>query len=141
MGEYLHSNLQVFELQHSCHVDVSRKQFAGRATKLTAPHGLSGQITLVRSPNGISRTSLQLSELQQPQSKLSTEQQQQCRKGQRSHRIRKSKVPAVAKVIADPDLAREVQNAVDVSHDEETDVSHRAPQGTGKSSPDAVTAA
>lgn len=113
---------------------MSQWQCAGRATKLTAPHGLPGQITLVRSPNGISRTSLQLTELQQQQSKLSTEQQQQqqqCRKGQRSHRVRKTKVPAVAKVFADPDVAREVQNAVDVSHGDDTDVLYRAQEDAG----------
>lgn len=118
--------------------NITQKQFVGRATKLTAPNGLPGQITLVRSPNGFNRTALQLTELQQHQSKLPAQQQQrqqQSTKGQRSHRVRKTKVPAVAKVIADPDVAREVQNAVDASHDEDTEVSHSAQADAGMGCP------
>ena len=47
--------------------------------------------------------------------------------------MRKTKVPAVAKVIADPDVAREVQNAVDVSHGDDIDVLYRAQEDAGMS--------
>lgn len=119
---------------------------SGRATKLTAPNGLPGQITLVRSPNGIKAASAQLTELQQQhsqQQQLSTEQQhheqlpaeqqQHSNKGQRSHRLRKAKVPAVAQVIAEPDVARVVQNAVDVSHNKDSKVPSRAQEVAGSS--------
>ena len=132
------------------------QSFVGRATKLTAPNGPPGHITLVRSPNGVKRTTVQLTEPQQQQlqqrqqhqqqaqqeqmpqqlqkqqqkhSEQQQEQQQQQQstvKGHRSHRVRKSKVPAVPTVIADPmDIAREVDNAVDMSDNQESDVSHR----------------
>ena len=125
---------------------------AGRATKLTAPNGLPGQITLVRSPNAVKRA-LQLTEphqqhqqqphqqqkQQQPQQKQqqSTDQQQhqQATKGQRSQRGRKTKVPAVAQVIADStdvaDIARDVLNATDMSHTKDADVSHGAQGDAG----------
>ena len=121
--------------------------FVGRATKLTAQNGPPGQITLVRSPNGVKRTTVQLTEpqqqqlhqqrqqqqqrlpqqLQQQQPPLAqSDQQQHTIKGQRSHRVRKTKVPALPTVIADPmDVAREVDNAVDNSDNQESDVSHR----------------
>lgn len=103
--------------------------YVGRATKLT--HGPPGQITLVRSPNGVKRTAVQLTEPQQQhlqqqrQQQLLPEHQQSTMKGHRSHRVRKTKVPAVATVIADPlGVAREVQNAVDMSGNQESD-SHK----------------
>lgn len=98
---------------------------------------------MVRSPTGIKATAAQLTELhqqqfrqqRQQQEQLPTEQQQQQQstKGQRSHRVRKSKVPAVAKVIAESDMAREVQNAVDMSHNEDSGVPHRTQQAAGMS--------
>ena len=104
------------------------EQLVGRATKLTTPSGSPGQITLVRSPNGVKRTAVQLTE---PEKQLQQQQQQQWQqqqtKGQRSQRGRKSKVPAVAQVIAEQkDIARQVHNATEMSHNEESDVSHRA---------------
>ena len=116
------------------------EQHVGRATKLTAPSGLPGQITLVRSPNGVKRTAVQLTEpqqqlqqQQQQQKQQQQQQQQQSTKGQRSQRGRKSKVPAVAKVIAEQtDVAREVQNATDMSHNEESDVSQGAQDVAGQ---------
>ena len=121
---------------------------SGRATKLTAPNGLPGQITLVRSPNGIKAAAVQLAELQQQQfqrqqqlqrpteqqqhEQLPTEQQQ-SKKGQRSHRVRKAKVPAVATVIAESDVARVVQNAVDMSHNKDSNVPPRAQEVAGTS--------
>ncbi|DBA97542.1 TPA: hypothetical protein ACH3X1_015236 [Trebouxia sp. C0004] len=127
------------------------EKFVGRATKLTTPNGPPGQITLVRSPNGVKRTTVQLTEpqqqhlqqqrqhqhqhqqqrvpqqVQQQQQPLTqSEQQQHTMKGQRSHRVRKTKVPALPTVIADPvDVAREVDNAVDNSDNQKSDVSHR----------------
>lgn len=122
---------------------------SGRATKLTAPNGLSGPITLVRSPTGIKAAAAQLAELQHQQQRqqlptgqqqlptgqqqLPIEQQQQSKKGQRSHRVRKAKVPAVAKVIAESDVAREVQNAVDVSFHKDSSVPPRAQEAAGNS--------
>lgn len=95
----------------------------------------------MRSPSGIKAATAQLAELQQQQrqqlptgqqqQQLPTEQQQQSKKGQRSHRVRKAKVPAVAKVIAESDMAREVQNAVDVSFDQDSNVPPRAQETAG----------
>ena len=107
---------------------------SGRATKLTAPNGLPGQITLVRSPSGIKAAAAQLTELHHHQhEQLPTEQQQQSKKGQRSHRVRKAKVPAVAQVIAESDMARVVQNAVDVSHNKDSNVPPRPQEAAGTS--------
>ena len=47
--------------------------------------------------------------------------------------MRKAKVPAVAKVIAESDVARVVQNAVDVSHNKDFNVSSRAQEVAGTS--------
>ncbi len=140
--------------------------FVGRATKLTTPNGPPGQITLVRSPNGVKRTTVQLTEpqqqhlqhqrqqqqqqqqqqqrvpqqVQQQQQPLTqSEQQQHSMKGQRSHRVRKTKVPAVPTVIADPmDVAREVDNAVNNSDNQESDVSHRGNNNAAGMPPIAV---
>lgn len=122
---------------------------SGRATKLTAPNGLPGQITLVRSPNGIKAGAAQLTELQQQHfqrqqqqqlpmvqqqhEQLPAQQQQHSNKGQRSHRVRKANVPAVANVIAESDVARLVQNAVDVSHNKDSNVPPRAQEAAGTS--------
>jgi len=123
--------------------------FVGRATKLTTPNGPPGQITLVRSPNGVKRTTVQLTEpqqqhlqhqrQQQQQPLTQSEQQQHSMKGQRSHRVRKTKVPAVPTVIADPmDVAREVDNAVNNSDNQESDVSHRGNNNAAGMPPIAV---
>lgn len=101
----------------------------------------------MRSPNGIKAA--QLTELQQqhPQrqqqqqlpteqhhhEQLPAEQQQHSKKGQRSHRVRKAKVPAVAQVIAESDVARVVQNAVDVSHNKDSNLPSRAQEVAGTS--------
>ena len=101
----------------------------------------------MRSPTGIKAAAAQLADLQQQQQRqqlpsgqqqllteqqqLLTEQQQQSKKGQRSHRVRKAKVPAVAKVIAESDMARQVQNAVDVSFHKDSSVPSRAQETAG----------
>ena len=119
------------------------ESYVGRATKLTAANGPPGQITLVRSPTAVKRTTVQLTEPQQQQLQQqrqqqrpqpqqqqqqphSEQQQQSTMKGHRLQRARKTKVPAVPAVIADPmDVAREVQNAVDMSDNQDSDISHR----------------
>ena len=110
---------------------TNSESYVGHATKLTAATGTPGQITLVRSPNNgkiVHKDSLQQqSQPHQHQLGMAAEHEQQSTKGLRSHRVRKTKVPAVPSVIADVlETAREVQNAVDMSNNQESDVSHRA---------------
>ncbi|KAL0035214.1 hypothetical protein WJX79_006392 [Trebouxia sp. C0005] len=102
----------------SAHSDMHclQKRAVGRATKLTTANGPPGQITLVRSPNGVKRTAVQLTEPEQ-------------QRLQQQHPM---------------DVAREVDNAVDNSDNQESDVPHRGNNnaaGQVKSSKDAGHAA